>query len=74
MIYDSVIIIPCYNEYARLATESFIDYLKLYPRHAMCFIDDGSTDKTRELLNKIKKECNNAFVVLLEKNAGKAAE
>ncbi len=73
MKYTSVIIIPCYNEYARLPVDSFIDHLKLHPHHACCFVNDGSTDKTKELLNTIQAECSNARIVSLGKNAGKAS-
>lgn len=72
MTFKSVIIIPCYNEYARFASENFIDYLKLHPQHAFCFVNDGSTDKTLTLLTTITKECKNASLLSLEKNSGKA--
>ena len=73
MLYTSVIIIPCYNEYARLPMDSFIDHLKLHPQHACCFVNDGSTDKTLQLLHQIQQTCTNAYVVNIEKNQGKAA-
>jgi dolichyl-phosphate beta-glucosyltransferase len=70
--YTSVIIIPCYNERARLQADSFVDHLKLHQQHAFCFVDDGSTDDTRDLLLEIQQKCENAFCVLLDKNGGKA--
>lgn len=70
--YRSAIIVPCYNENARLSVENFIDYMKIHPQHAFCFLNDGSTDKTMDLLNEIKIECTNGYVISLEKNVGKA--
>ena len=73
MKYTSLIVVPCYNEYARLPVDAFIDHLKLHPQHAVCFVNDGSTDGTLDLLNQIKRECENACVFSLDKNSGKAA-
>jgi len=72
MSYTSVIIVPCYNEFARMPADHFIDHLKLHPHHAICFVNDGSTDKTGELLQDIAKVCSNAKVLSLPKNQGKA--
>jgi dolichyl-phosphate beta-glucosyltransferase len=64
--------VPCYNEHARLPVDGFIDHLKLHPHHACCFVDDGSTDGTIELLRRITNECSNAFVLERGSNGGKA--
>jgi glycosyltransferase involved in cell wall biosynthesis len=72
MKYTSVIIIPCYNEYARLSVDSFVDHLKLHPHHVCFFVNDGSKDKTNESLEQIKTQCTNAFVLNMRKNEGKA--
>ena len=70
--YHSVIVVPCYNEHARLPVDSFMDHLKLHPTHACCFVDDGSTDGTLGLLKQIVKECPNAFILERTANGGKA--
>lgn len=49
-----------------------MDHLKLHPQHAFCFVDDGSTDATRDLIKGIQQECTNAYGVWLDKNGGKA--
>ncbi len=49
-----------------------MDHLKLHPQHAFCFVNDGSTDKTIELLHILKAACSNAYVLDMEKNVGKA--
>lgn len=71
-MYTSAIVIPCYNEFARLPVDSFIDHLVLHPDHAFIFVNDGSTDLTIELFEKIKSTCNNAYFVDLKNNIGKA--
>lgn len=71
-IYTSAIVVPCYNEFARLSADSFIDHLKLHPQHAICFVNDGSKDATIDLLTQIKQECSNAFVLDEKENGGKA--
>lgn len=72
MSYTSVIIIPCYNEFARLPADACIDHLKLHPNHACCFINDGSTDDTQSLIQSITASCSNAYTVELKSNVGKA--
>lgn len=52
--------------------DSFIDHLKLHPTHACCFVNDGSTDGTLELLKQISGECSNAFVLERVQNGGKS--
>lgn len=49
-----------------------MDHLKLHPQHAFCFVNDGSTDRTLDLLHSLKAACSNAYVLDLEKNVGKA--
>lgn len=72
MSYTSTIIIPCYNEFARLPADAFIDHLKLYPNHSCCFINDGSIDNTMSLIKSITDSCANAFYLELKSNVGKA--
>lgn len=49
------IIIPCYNESKRLDVESFIDFYGKHQDIHLCFVNDGSTDET---LNIIRSMCN----------------
>jgi len=50
----TVILIPCYNEAHRLNFQAFDEFLKKHGDGALhlYFIDDGSTDKTHELLEE----------------------
>jgi dolichyl-phosphate beta-glucosyltransferase len=61
------LVIPCYNEAARL------DFKKFSAAPEYChflFVNDGSTDNTLELLRANAKE--NMYILSLEKNSGKA--
>lgn len=64
-----LLIIPCYNEESRLQLDSF--------RNAsgdihFLFADDGSKDKTPEILDNLKKENSKFFVFHAPHNLGKA--
>ena len=67
------IIIPCYNESSRLDLKSFIEYAENNKHNILCFVNDGSSDTTRETLAKIKSlEHENVHIYNLTKNSGKA--
>ncbi|MEO1255986.1 MAG: glycosyltransferase [Bacteroidota bacterium] len=68
------IVIPCYNESKRLDSEAFVQYAKLNPQNSLCFVNDGSTDNTKEILLKIRRIVNeeNVYIYDLDKNVGKA--
>lgn len=67
------IIIPCYNESSRLKLKSFIDYAKNNKHVILCFVNDGSSDATRETLAEIKSlEHENVHIFNLAENSGKA--
>ena len=65
------IIIPCYNEENTI--EELISAVKLAPvkDKELIVVDDGSTDRTRDILSRIKDE--NIAVIFHEKNKGKGA-
>ncbi|MGY5352858.1 dolichyl-phosphate beta-glucosyltransferase [Wenyingzhuangia sp. IMCC45533] len=68
------IIIPCYNEANRLAINTFIDFANAHKNYHLCFVNDGSSDHTLQVLENIEYECNgNVTVVDVKINAGKAA-
>lgn len=66
------IVIPCFNEGARLATKTFIDFANNYRNVHLVFVNDGSTDNTLTLLEEIKKETGNVAIIDRKKNGGKA--
>ena len=67
---QSVIIIPCYNEAARLPTDGFASFKAEGVR--LLFVDDGSTDQTFDMLQEIARTLPSASVLRLQQNAGKA--
>ncbi|MCA9155833.1 MAG: glycosyltransferase [Planctomycetales bacterium] len=49
---DCTIIIPCYNEAARLDLQGFVE-LASRSEHRVLFVNDGSTDRTAEVLEDL---------------------
>ncbi|GJM43422.1 MAG: hypothetical protein DHS20C21_02640 [Gemmatimonadota bacterium] len=70
---DTVIVVPCYNEAGRLQPEAFRAFAASNASASFLLVDDGSTDRTRELLDALHRERPDRFAVLpLAKNFGKA--
>lgn len=66
------IVVPCYNEAARLKSELFLSELELQPNLNVLFLDDGSSDETAERLLQLAKILPYQITVLiLAKNVGK---
>lgn len=67
------LIIPCFNEAARLDRKRFRQYLGGTSQTRIFFVDDGSTDSTLQVLDEIRSgyECR-AEVLRCAKNRGKA--
>lgn len=73
MIFDLLILIPCYNEYNRLKSNAFVSFAKSNASCAILFCNDGSNDQTLEKLKLIQAECpNNIFIFDSRDNLGKA--
>lgn len=67
------VVIPCYNEEDRLSSKEFLNFIDSNLGYLLCFVNDGSTDKTLEVLNSLRKgRENNIMVYDCEKNGGKA--
>jgi len=67
-----VIVVPCYNEAARLPVAAFERFLDATPVDFI-FVNDGSTDNTGEVLKRIQSGRENRVRILdHEKNQGKA--
>ena len=67
------VVIPCYNEEKRLLSQSFTDFLTKNSGYYLCFVNDGSTDKTLEILNNLRIGREDFISVYdCEKNEGKA--
>jgi len=66
------IVIPCYNEAARLDPGAFSGFVSRNDVDFL-FVDDGSTDSTRQTLEALRESRPDRFRVLaLDRNLGKA--
>ncbi|WP_116219175.1 MULTISPECIES: response regulator [unclassified Allomuricauda] len=67
------VVIPCYNEADRLSGKEFQDFARKHPGYHLCFVNDGSTDNTLEVLEEIRKGNEDSISIYdCEKNGGKA--
>lgn len=67
------IIVPCYNEEKRFPYQRFLSFAKKHPEVLICFVNDGSKDKTLAVLNGIQFECPATICVYdCPQNGGKA--
>lgn len=64
------IVIPCFNEAKSLNIDEYQVFFKTNPNVSFCFVDDGSSDNTLQLLQKL--ESNQIHLINLENNSGKA--
>jgi len=70
---DVCLVVPCFNEAARLPAAAFLAHLDAHPRTCVLFVDDGSTDGTAERLRALAAERPGQVAVLtLAQNRGKA--
>jgi glycosyltransferase involved in cell wall biosynthesis len=51
---ELALVVPCYNEAARLAPEAFLRFASAHPAVQLVFVDDGSTDGTREIHERMR--------------------
>ena len=73
MMARARIIIPCYNEAQRLDGSRFKGFTCPSHEIAFLFVNDGSTDATRPLLESLKNSEASRFAILdLAENMGKA--
>jgi len=71
--FDLVIVIPCYNEENRLPITEFLHFLSQQKNTLLCFVNDGSTDKTNSVINQLKEvHPTTVHLLSLSENKGKA--
>jgi dolichyl-phosphate beta-glucosyltransferase len=69
----TTVVVPCYNEAARLPAEAFVDFVRGWPGGRLLFVDDGSSDGTADLLAALVARAPESLALLtLPRNAGKA--
>jgi len=67
------LVIPCYNEAARLDTETFVRFVSVRSDIGLLFVDDGSTDSTLAVLEDLAgKAAGKIETLALPRNRGKA--
>jgi dolichyl-phosphate beta-glucosyltransferase len=67
------IVVPCYNEAHRLPSEKFVEFVHEQHDIDLLFVNDGSTDNTIEILDRLQRVCGSAVTLLNKKvNGGKA--
>ena len=67
-----VLIVPCYNEAARLNPQAFADFAAANPSARLLFVDDGSTDGTFGVLEQLKASAPGSIdVIRLPSRQGK---
>ncbi len=66
------IVVPCFNEAARLDVESFEACARGAPDLSFCFVDDGSCDPTFDILRQLEARVPRVSAVRLPANVGKA--
>jgi dolichyl-phosphate beta-glucosyltransferase len=67
------LVVPCYNEEKRLDCEAFLSFVKRNPGVHLLFVNDGSKDRTLEVLKDLRARAPHGIDVLdMPKNGGKA--
>ncbi|MEX2093838.1 MAG: glycosyltransferase [Pirellulales bacterium] len=70
---ETVIVVPCYNEAARLDLGAFAAFLERSEGVSLLLVDDGSTDRTPHVLEQLRSRHPRRVSVLgLGANVGKA--
>jgi dolichyl-phosphate beta-glucosyltransferase len=66
------IIIPFYNEVKRINNLGFIDIFAKFTQYNFLLVDDGSSDKSIDVLEEFKYKFSNIEVLRINRNVGKA--
>lgn len=67
-----VIIIPFYNEVERISLENFYQIFRGFSHYNFLLVDDGSSDRTGEILLDFKSDFSHVEILSLRDNVGKA--
>jgi glycosyltransferase involved in cell wall biosynthesis len=69
-----VLVVPCFNEEARLDTRAFLEFAGSHPAASLTFVNDGSDDRTPAILDGLRAQApDGVSVIHLPENLGKAA-
>lgn len=68
-----ILVVPCYNESHRIPIEVFERFLGRHDDISVCFVDDGSTDSTQDMLRGfVNRNEESSGLISMPKNCGKA--
>jgi dolichyl-phosphate beta-glucosyltransferase len=74
MAPDTTIVVPCYNEAHRLSANEFSAFVAADSRVRFVFVNDGSTDETRRVLERLVAIAPDRLAFVEQpRNRGKAA-
>ena len=72
MAPDLALVVPCYNEAARLDPAAFLHFVSSHPGVRLVMVDDGSADGTWELLTRMRDAAPGVVTVIQHsRNRGK---
>jgi glycosyltransferase involved in cell wall biosynthesis len=67
------VVVPCYNEEIRFPYQDFLAFARSHPEVLLCFVNDGSKDKTLSVLKALQAEHpDNIIAYSLPQNGGKS--
>jgi glycosyltransferase involved in cell wall biosynthesis len=70
---DFALVVPCYNEAARLDPDAFLRFAASHPGVQLVMVDDGSQDGTAEILERLRAAAPASVTVIRQpSNLGKA--
>src|SRR3954471_3902155 len=70
---EVVVAVPCFNEARRLPSEEYTSFLNRSPKITLVLVDDGSTDDTPLVLERLRqRHPRQACTLRLSSNVGKA--
>lgn len=64
--------VPCYNEEYRIDENAYLDFLTTHPDYLLIFVNDGSTDNTRQVIDQVLSRAGNIAILTCPGNTGKA--
>jgi glycosyltransferase involved in cell wall biosynthesis len=74
VVCETIIVVPCYNEAARLDVAAFGHFVRAANGTSLLFVDDGSSDDTPRVLEQLRAQYPARISVFrVERNGGKAA-
>ena len=63
---ELVLVVPCHNEAARLDPAAFLDFAATHPNVRLLMVDDGSTDATADILERVRAAAPAAVQVITQ--------